>query len=311
MAEGRGGWAAAWRRSCPSRRAPASELRDLPVAQIRPVPTSRASGFDSESITALARSIADAGVVQPLIVRPLADGRYELIAGERRWRAAREARLEMVPALVRDEDEPRRLQIALIENVARENLNPVDEARACATLIDDLGLSKEELARRLGRTRSAVSNLIRLLDLPGRGARAARRSAGSARGTGGRSCRRRRRRCGSSWPAVPRPRDGRCARPSAGRSSRRREAQRRSCPTPTRRPPLSGPLTSLEQALGMGVRVTSSRRGTSRRAPLRRPRPAALVRAPDRGARAPPRIAGDLPTRPLPERLAQSVRAAL
>ena len=99
-------------------------------------------------------------------MRPLPDGRYELIAGERRWRAAREAGLETVPAIVRDEDEAERMQTALIENVAREDLNPVDEARACAALVDELGLSKEELAPRLGRTRPAISNLIRLLDLP-------------------------------------------------------------------------------------------------------------------------------------------------
>ena len=105
-------------------------------------------------------------MIQPLIVRPLADGRYELIAGERRWRAAREAGLDSVPAMVRDEDAARRMQTALIENVAREDLNPVDEARACATLVEELGLSKEELAGRLGRTRPAISNLIRLLDLP-------------------------------------------------------------------------------------------------------------------------------------------------
>ena len=105
-------------------------------------------------------------MIQPLIVRPLADGRYELIAGERRWRAAREAGLDAVPAMVRDEDAARRMQTALIENVAREDLNPVDEARACATLVEELGLSKEELAGRLGRTRPAISNLIRLLDLP-------------------------------------------------------------------------------------------------------------------------------------------------
>ena len=105
-------------------------------------------------------------MVQPLLVRPLPDGRYELIAGERRWRAAREAGLETVPAIVRDEDAAQRMQTALIENVAREDLNPVDEARACATLVDELGLSKEELAGRLGRTRPAISNLIRLLDLP-------------------------------------------------------------------------------------------------------------------------------------------------
>jgi ParB family chromosome partitioning protein len=143
-----------------------ADYREIPVAMIRPNPDQPRRRLDPATISGLAESIAEAGVIQPLIVRPLADGRYELIAGERRWRAAREAGLETVPALLRDDDEPQRLQTALIENVAREDLNPVDEARACAALVEDLGLSKEELARRLGRTRSAISNLIRLLDLP-------------------------------------------------------------------------------------------------------------------------------------------------
>src|SRR5215212_2994792 len=142
------------------------ELRDLPVELIRPNPAQPRTRFDPESIKRLAASMADAGVVQPLIVRPLGDGRYELIAGERRWRAAREAGLQSLPAVVRDEEEARRLQTALIENMAREDLNPVDAAHACAALVEDLGVSKEELGRRLGRSRSAISNLIRLLDLP-------------------------------------------------------------------------------------------------------------------------------------------------
>jgi ParB family transcriptional regulator, chromosome partitioning protein len=142
------------------------EFRHIPVELISPNSEQPRRRFDPDSIAALARSIADAGIVQPLIVRPLGDGRYELIAGERRWRAAREAKLETVPALVRDEDQARRMQTALIENIAREDLNPVDEARACAALIDELGVSKEELGRRLGRSRVAISNLIRLLDLP-------------------------------------------------------------------------------------------------------------------------------------------------
>src|SRR5918995_3623054 len=142
------------------------ELRDLPLDLIRPNPDQPRTRFDPASIRSLAASIADAGIVQPLIVRPLADGRYELIAGERRWRAAREAGVQTVPAIVRDEAEADRLQTALIENMAREDLNPIDEARACAALVEDLGLSKEELARRVGRSRAAISNLIRLLDLP-------------------------------------------------------------------------------------------------------------------------------------------------
>ncbi len=140
--------------------------REIPVGLISPNPAQPRKRFDEESIETLARSLADAGVVQPLIVRPLDDGRYELIAGERRWRAAQHAGIQTVPAIVRDEDEVHRMQIALIENMAREDLNPVDEARACAALVEELGLSKEELGRRLGRSRVAISNLIRLLDLP-------------------------------------------------------------------------------------------------------------------------------------------------
>src|ERR671923_481831 len=142
------------------------ELRELPVEMIRRNPRQPRTQFGPDSIKALAASLADAGVVQPLIVRPLRDGRFELIAGERRWRAAREAGLQTVPAIVRDEDEAERLQTALIENMAREDLNPVDEARACAALVEDLGLSKKQLARRLSRSRPSISNLIRLLDLP-------------------------------------------------------------------------------------------------------------------------------------------------
>ncbi len=142
------------------------ELRMIPADLVRPNPNQPRKRIDPESIAALAEAVGAAGVIQPLIVRQLPEGTYELIAGERRWRASREAGLAEVPAVIRDEDEPQRLQTALIENMAREDLNPVDEARACATLVDDLGLTKEELARRVGRSRVAVSNLIRLLDLP-------------------------------------------------------------------------------------------------------------------------------------------------
>jgi ParB family transcriptional regulator, chromosome partitioning protein len=146
--------------------ASAPELRDVATELIRPNPDQPRSRIDGDGIGDLAESVAAAGIVQPLIVRPLSNGTYELIAGERRWRAAQQAGLAEVPALVRDEQDAERLQVALIENMAREDLNAVDEARACATLVEDLGLSKEELARRLGRSRAAVSNLIRLLDLP-------------------------------------------------------------------------------------------------------------------------------------------------
>ncbi len=142
------------------------ELRELPVGLIEPNPNQPRTKFDPEALAALAESIESSGVVQPLLVRPLHDGGYELIAGERRWRAARQAGLEKVPAVVRDSERTERLEVALIENMVREDLNPVEEARACAALVEDLGLSKEDLARRIGRSRPAVSNLIRLLDLP-------------------------------------------------------------------------------------------------------------------------------------------------
>ncbi len=142
------------------------DFRELPVGLIKPNPKQPRTNFDAEALTGLASSIESSGVVQPLLVRPLHDGSYELIAGERRWRAAQQAGLEKVPAIVRDSEHAERLQVALIENMVREDLNPVEEARACAALVEDLGLSKEDLARRVGRSRPAVSNLIRLLDLP-------------------------------------------------------------------------------------------------------------------------------------------------
>jgi ParB family transcriptional regulator, chromosome partitioning protein len=142
------------------------ELRELPVGLVKPNPSQPRTQFDQEALDALASSIETSGVVQPLLVRPLHDGSYELVAGERRWRAAQQAGLDKVPAVVRDSEQSERLQLALIENMVREDLNPVDEARACAALVEELGLSKEDLARRVGRSRPAVSNLIRLLDLP-------------------------------------------------------------------------------------------------------------------------------------------------
>ena len=142
------------------------ELRELPVSLIKPNPSQPRTSFDEEALRALAASIEASGVVQPLLVRPLPDGSYELVAGERRWRAAKQAGIDKVPAVVRDQAEAERLQAALIENMVREDLNPVEEAKACAALVEELGLTKEELARRVGRSRPAVSNLIRLLELP-------------------------------------------------------------------------------------------------------------------------------------------------
>ncbi len=144
----------------------AGELRELPVTLVKPNPSQPRTRFDEDALASLASSIEVSGVVQPLLVRPLHDGSYELVAGERRWRAAQQAGLEKVPAIVRDSEQAERLQVALIENMVREDLNPVEEARACAALVEELEVSKEELARRVGRSRPAISNLIRLLELP-------------------------------------------------------------------------------------------------------------------------------------------------
>ena len=144
----------------------ADELRQVPVELIGPNPNQPRRVFDEEALVGLAGSIRERGVLQPVLVRPLPSGRYELIAGERRWRAAKLAEQETVPALVRHHDDAASLELALIENMAREDLNPVEEARACAGLVEELGLSREEVGLRVGRSRVAVSNLIRLLDLP-------------------------------------------------------------------------------------------------------------------------------------------------
>src|SRR3954453_22315761 len=141
-------------------------LRQIPVDLVRPNPDQPRKEFNGESLLALAESIEAKGVLQPLVVRALPGGTYELIAGERRLRASKIAKLEAVPAIVRDAEGSERLELALLENVAREDLNAVDEARACATLVDDLGVSKAELASRIGKSRPAVANAIRLLDLP-------------------------------------------------------------------------------------------------------------------------------------------------
>jgi ParB family chromosome partitioning protein len=142
------------------------ELRRLAPELISPNPHQPRTEFDEPALLALAESIKARGVLQPVLVRPLPGGTYELIAGERRWRAAQLAGLDSIPAIVRHHDDAASLEVALIENMAREDLNPVDEAKACAALTEELGLSREEVGARVGRSRVAVSNLIRLLDLP-------------------------------------------------------------------------------------------------------------------------------------------------
>jgi ParB family chromosome partitioning protein len=143
-----------------------AELRDVPVELIVPNPHQPRRNFDEEALVALADSLRERGVLQPVLVRPVAGGTYELVAGERRWRAAQLAGFDAVPALVQDHDDAASIEVALIENMAREDLNPVEEARACAMLVEELGLTREAIGKKVGRSRVAVSNLLRLLDLP-------------------------------------------------------------------------------------------------------------------------------------------------
>jgi ParB family chromosome partitioning protein len=142
------------------------ELREVPVELISPNPRQPRRRFDEEALNALAGSLGERGVLQPVLVRPKPGGRYELVAGERRWRAAQLAGMETIPALVRPRDDAMTLELALIENMAREDLNPVEEANACMALVEELGLTREQVGLRVGRSRVAVSNLLRLLELP-------------------------------------------------------------------------------------------------------------------------------------------------
>ena len=141
-------------------------LLSVPITSIVPNPRQPRRSFDEKALEALSGSVRERGVLQPVLVRDAGGGKYDLIAGERRWRAASAAGLTEIPVVVREDDDAVALEVALIENMAREDLNPVEEAKACAALVDELGLSKEEVGRRVGRSRAAVSNLIRLLDLP-------------------------------------------------------------------------------------------------------------------------------------------------
>jgi ParB family transcriptional regulator, chromosome partitioning protein len=141
-------------------------LREIPPDLIQPNAHQPRRSFDQARLAELAESIRTRGVLQPIVVRPLAGGSFELVAGERRLRAAKMVELETIPALVRDTADSEQLELALAENMARVDLNAVEEARACAMLVDDLGLTKQEVGRRVGRSRVAISNLIRLLELP-------------------------------------------------------------------------------------------------------------------------------------------------
>jgi ParB family chromosome partitioning protein len=143
-----------------------ARLQEIPTGLITANPNQPRRRFDEEALQALASSVGEKGVLQPVLVRPVAGGRYELVAGERRWRAAGLAGLESIPAIVEERDDAASLEAAIVENMARADLNPVEEARAVAALVEELGLTKKAVGKSVGRSRSAISNLLRLLELP-------------------------------------------------------------------------------------------------------------------------------------------------
>jgi ParB family chromosome partitioning protein len=145
----------------------ANGVREIEVARIRPNPNQPRTHFDTSALDELAESISERGVLQPILVRPHGDGAtYEIIAGERRWRAAQRARLHTIPALVRDADEVATAELALIENIQREDLNAIEEAEGYRQLISRYGHSQEQVGRLVHKSRSHVANLLRLLELP-------------------------------------------------------------------------------------------------------------------------------------------------
>lgn len=143
-----------------------SALRELPISQISPNRYQPRGHFDEEALVSLTASIRELGVLQPVLVREVGTDEYELVAGERRWRAAKRAGLQTIPALVRDVEDVSSLEHALVENLHREDLNPLEEAAAYQQLIEDFDLTQEEVSVRVGKSRSAVANTLRLFQLP-------------------------------------------------------------------------------------------------------------------------------------------------
>ena len=140
--------------------------REIDIKEIVPNRYQPREYFDEETLVSLSRSITEIGVIQPIVVRELEDGQYELIAGERRWRAAKRANLSAIPAIIRTSDDLSSLETAVVENLHRQDLNPLEEAAAYQQLVEEFGLTQDDVAQRVGRSRSAVANTLRLLHLP-------------------------------------------------------------------------------------------------------------------------------------------------
>ena len=268
MPEPSAAWAAASRRSSRSPRPERATTRPScarsPSSSSAPNPAQPRKRFDEAGLTALADSLAERGVLQPVLVRPRPGGSYELVAGERRWRAAQLAGLDTMPALVQHRDDEASLEVALIENMAREDLNPVEAARAVAALVEELGLTREEVGRRVGRSRVAISNLLRLLDLPDE-ALALRRGRRAQRGPRPRAAARRRPR------RAPPPRSrrggggaGRCACSSSAPASRTPARAPRAGAAAALHPDQEAAAAEIAEALGaaLGTEVRVRPRGT-------------------------------------------------
>ena len=222
----------------------------IPVASIEPHPGQPRRIFHEDSLAELAESIETRGVIQPIIVRPHGH-RFQIVAGERRWRAAQKARLHEIPSIVRDFSEEETLEIALIENIQRQDLNAIEEAQAYRRLVDDYGHTQEELGKIVHKSRSHVANLLRLLDLPAKvqvmvGDR--RIEHGPRPGAGHRVATRRR------WPRRSCAAAFRCARPS---SSPARGKPTRQRPLPIGYKGANADIAALERQLGdmLGLKV--------------------------------------------------------
>ena len=150
----------------PSTRDPEQGFAEVEIDDIRPNPQQPRGDFDEEALSGLAESIRSLGLLQPVVLRPDPDGGYFLVAGERRWRAARKAGLNRIPAVIRTSEDREWLTAALVENLQRADLNPLEEAAAFQQLLEDFGLTHDEVGRRVGRSRAAITNSVRLLGLP-------------------------------------------------------------------------------------------------------------------------------------------------
>lgn len=237
----------------PAPATPAESLTEIAIDDIEVNPRQPRKHFDAEALDELARSIKSAGVIQPVVVRRAGEGRWQLIAGERRWRAARQAGLERIPAVIREASDAESLELALVENLLREDLNPMEEAEAYQQVLSEFGWTQEQLAQRIGRDRSTIANSLRLLRLPPAiqdDLRAGRLTMGHARAL----------LALTTTAEQLKLRDEILARAWSVRATEEGVQQRRSAPPPRRSPELVALEEALQRALLTRVRVVGSER---------------------------------------------------